>query len=79
MVDASRPTSPWRAADDDLELAIVIGGGNILAGATGRRRASGPRHLGTPMGMLRDASSTRSLPRTALEKHGRPDKGAEAR
>ncbi len=57
-------------AQDDLELAIVIGGGNIWRGATGEM-AGIDRATSDTMGMLGTVINALAF-QDALEKHGQP-------
>lgn len=57
-------------AKDDLELAIVIGGGNIWRGATGES-AGIDRATSDTMGMLGTVINALAF-QDALEKHGQP-------
>jgi len=70
MVDRLASEIALACADDDLELAIVIGGGNIWRGATGEV-AGIDRATSDTMGMLGTVINALAF-QDALEKHGRP-------
>jgi uridylate kinase len=70
MVDRLATDIALACADDDLELAIVIGGGNIWRGATGEV-AGIDRATSDTMGMLGTVINALAF-QDALEKHGRP-------
>jgi uridylate kinase len=70
MVDRLASDIAVACNDDDLELAIVIGGGNIWRGATGEI-AGIDRATSDTMGMLGTVINALAF-QDALEKHGRP-------
>jgi uridylate kinase len=70
MVDRLASDIALACSDDDLELAIVIGGGNIWRGATGEI-AGIDRATSDTMGMLGTVINALAF-QDALEKHGRP-------
>jgi uridylate kinase len=70
MVDRLASDIALACNDDDLELAIVIGGGNIWRGATGEI-AGIDRATSDTMGMLGTVINALAF-QDALEKHGRP-------
>jgi uridylate kinase len=70
MVDRLAREIAEACAEHDIELAIVIGGGNIWRGATGEG-AGIDRATSDTMGMLGTVINALSF-QDALEKHGRP-------
>jgi uridylate kinase len=70
MVDRLASDIALACSDSDLELAIVIGGGNIWRGATGEV-AGIDRATSDTMGMLGTVINALAF-QDALEKHGRP-------
>jgi uridylate kinase len=70
MVDRLASDIAIACSDRDLELAIVIGGGNIWRGATGEV-AGIDRATSDTMGMLGTVINALAF-QDALEKHGRP-------
>jgi uridylate kinase len=70
MVDRLASDIAAACSDEDLELAIVIGGGNIWRGATGEI-AGIDRATSDTMGMLGTVINALAF-QDALEKHGRP-------
>jgi uridylate kinase len=70
MVDRLASDIALACNDADLELAIVIGGGNIWRGATGEI-AGIDRATSDTMGMLGTVINALAF-QDALEKHGRP-------
>ena len=70
MVDRLASDIALACADDDLELAIVIGGGNIWRGVAGEN-AGIDRATSDTMGMLGTVINALSF-QDALEKHDQP-------
>src|SRR5579864_7797639 len=70
MVDRLAQQIAAACASGDLELAMVIGGGNIWRGATGEA-AGIDRATSDTMGMLGTVINALAF-QDALEKHGRP-------